>query len=378
MIVGRVRSRLGKRSGDELDESFARRIATGMEGALERADELERDLESLKLVVFSDHHRGARDPVDDFLRCEPAYCAALGHYLESGYELVVLGDVEELWKNSPRRVVDAYRDTLRLEAEFHARGRYHRVWGNHDDDWSRSGAVKRLQKAFDTPLEVSEAIKLTVRRPDGGPAPLLFLVHGHQGTKTSDRFAPLSRLVVRVGWRRLQRGIGLAGTTPAQDFDLRARHDRAMFEWARGRAPQLVLVAGHTHRPVFWTSKPPPPRVREPREIRAELEEARKREDPAVVTRLRAELEFAEAELREERTAFTLSPPSYFNTGCCSFGDGDITGIEIAEGEFRLVKWPREAPEREILAHEKVTDVLDAVAAAEPGAGEAREERVTS
>ena len=31
--------------------------------------------------------------------------------------------------------------------------------------------------------------------------------------------------------------------------------------------------------------------------------------------------------------------PSYFNTGCCCFDDGDITGIEIADGFIRLVKW---------------------------------------
>jgi hypothetical protein len=34
--------------------------------------------------------------------------------------------------------------------------------------------------------------------------------------------------------------------------------------------------------------------------------------------------------------------PSYFNTGCCCFSDGDITGIEITEGVIRLVKWDQE------------------------------------
>ena len=31
--------------------------------------------------------------------------------------------------------------------------------------------------------------------------------------------------------------------------------------------------------------------------------------------------------------------PSYFNTGCCCFSNGDITGIEIADGYIRLIKW---------------------------------------
>lgn len=37
------------------------------------------------------------------------------------------------------------------------------------------------------------------------------------------------------------------------------------------------------------------------------------------------------------------SLPSYFNTGCCRFEDGDITGIELAEGEIRLIKWAEDS-----------------------------------
>jgi hypothetical protein len=31
--------------------------------------------------------------------------------------------------------------------------------------------------------------------------------------------------------------------------------------------------------------------------------------------------------------------PTYFNSGCCCLNDGDITGIEIADGNIRLIKW---------------------------------------
>jgi len=33
----------------------------------------------------------------------------------------------------------------------------------------------------------------------------------------------------------------------------------------------------------------------------------------------------------------------YFNSGCCCFSNGDITGIELAEGEIRLVLWTAES-----------------------------------
>jgi len=43
--------------------------------------------------------------------------------------------------------------------------------------------------------------------------------------------------------------------------------------------------------------------------------------------------------------------PCYFNTGCCSFADGSITGVEIEAGHIRLVRWTGEsgAPVRECL-----------------------------
>ena len=40
--------------------------------------------------------------------------------------------------------------------------------------------------------------------------------------------------------------------------------------------------------------------------------------------------------------------PFYFNTGCCCFSDGDITGIEIADGFIPLIKWS-ETKGREVL-----------------------------
>src|SRR5207244_12139402 len=99
------------------------------------------DLDSARLIVFSDLHKGSRDGADDFRRSERAYQAALGYYLEQGHTLMTLGDVEELWKYKPAEVLHAYRQSLQLEAEFHHRERYMRFWGNHDDLWRHPGAV---------------------------------------------------------------------------------------------------------------------------------------------------------------------------------------------------------------------------------------------
>ena len=51
---------------------------------------------------------------------------------------------------------------------------------------------------------------------------------------------------------------------------------------------------------------------------------------------------------------------SYFNSGCCCFNDGDITGIEIAEGYIRLIKWhiDNDVPKRIVLEEKSLKDII--------------------
>ncbi len=57
-----------------------------------------------------------------------------------------------------------------------------------------------------------------------------------------------------------------------------------------------------------------------------------------------------------------MSKPCYFNSGCCCYPDGDITGIEIAHAEIRLVRWSP-APEKsmKVLAYAPLAGVFDAL-----------------
>jgi hypothetical protein len=349
------------------DDAFAKGIAAGLDRAYadEATEEIELDVDEARLIVFSDHHKGARDGADDFLRAERAYHAALGHYLEKGHVLHVLGDVEELWENPPAPVIGAYPATLELEAEFHRAGRYMRYFGNHDDLWRHEDAVAKWLRPIYPNVRVREALKLRITRA-GEDLGLVFLAHGHQGTADSDRFAFFSRFVVRYIWRPLQRHVGFASNTPATDWDLRQRHEAAMFGWARGHRDRPVLITGHTHRPIFSSSKPSRPARRPESEVAAELDAARRATppDPDALAALHAELELIRAEARRYPTPpIAIEPPCYFNSGCCSFGDGDITGIEIADGEIRLVRWldDDETPKPKLLASDRLEDVLGAV-----------------
>ncbi len=354
-----------------LDPEYLAKISDGLDKACEGADTEPFDPATGRIVVFSDHHKGVGDTADDFRRCEHAYTAALGWYLEQGYRLFVLGDAEELWEERPGPVIERYRAVLELEAQFRTRGGLERFYGNHDDDWRNATAVRSHLAPVLGPIRVREALRLQIERPGRAPGTLLFL-HGHQGTADSDRWGWASRLFVRWVWRPLQRRTGFSATTPASDHALRARHDRAMYEWARTQRPGLVLIAAHTHRPVFARGVPDPPPTRPIGELEELLRGALAVSDTAAAAALRAEIEYARTSVRRPEAVLTVSPPCYFNTGCCSFPDGDITGLEIADGTIRLVRWPANMDElvrggegvdagRRILEEAPLEDILAAV-----------------
>jgi hypothetical protein len=318
-------------------EAYARQVGKGLSDAYGRAERRQVELSDLRAVVFSDHHRGRGDGADDFRRCESAYCAALGWYLEQRYELWLLGDVEELWENGPRKVMKRYNRVLELEGQFGDRLR--RFYGNHDMAWRSPRFVERWLDDRAPAAGIQEAVRISVSH-EGSPLGTLFLVHGHQGTLDSGNLlvVPFSRFAVRVFWGTLQRLFGFASTSPATDDVLRGKHDRAMATWADAHPERIVMVAGHTHHPVFALTMPP--------DLAAETAARQAEYDEAVrtggdVKAARAALELARArELREEPYhPVKLERPSYFNTGCCSFGDGDVTGIEFADGQVKLVRW---------------------------------------
>src|SRR5262245_35008338 len=181
------------------DPKYQAAISKGLDTALEKAfvSPLSFRIDSDRMIIFSDLHKGARNDADDFRRCERAYNAALGYYYALGYWLVELGDVEELWEERAKTVIGKYERTLRLSAKFHIdpeqRGsRYLRLWGNHDDHWNRKDQVDKLLKPIYCPagaagLDVHGSVRIPVLDDGGHQIGELFLAHGHQGTFESDK-----------------------------------------------------------------------------------------------------------------------------------------------------------------------------------------------
>lgn len=314
-------------------DRYAKSVAT----ALERVYAIVRDqgialrlsTEEARLLIVSDLHRGVRDGADDFERCDATYCAALRHAFSFGHTLVVLGDAEELWECGPAAVIAANRGSLEIEAEFHRAGRYHRIAGNHDDHWDSPAAVRELLgPLFGPSFAVRPGMRLLFEQ---GTASIgeIFLVHGHQGTCAGDHQRRPMRFVVRHFWRPFQRLTKCKLTTPARDHALRSRHDRAVHAWAQ-RMPGLAIVVGHTHAPVFESQD-------HVSRLRSKLAAALAAGDRTTAGAVRGELQYRQQQTNGQ--AFAMDRPCYFNTGCCSYRDGDVTGIEISDGNIRLVRW---------------------------------------
>jgi hypothetical protein len=125
-----------------------------------------------------------------------------------------------------------------------------------------------------------------------------------------------------------------------------------------------VLIAGHTHRPVFKSQS-------KEETVRKALKEAEEKlakppgnlEIQQQTAELSAQLECILARKQQSSWLLTMmafKKPSYFNTGCCAFSDGDITGLELSDGEIRLVRWPDDPdlPKPKVLASVALIDVF--------------------
>lgn len=311
------------------------------------------DIETAKFIILSDQHKGCRDFADDFGPAEKNYRRALQYYFEQGYTMINLGDSEELWENTPRSVIESNRLILLEEARFLQEDRYYRIFGNHDLEWNYLIQQNQyLKPIFGSKLKVYEGMLLITSH--NGKKYSLFLTHGHQGDKKSDGNA-FSKWVVAAIWTPIQRYLEISINTTADSFELVDRHNVIMYEWSATQR-NLVFISGHTHKPVFAS-------LDHIDRLTKQLEKAVAAGNEEQVSTLTAAIEKRKLEYAGKRIVKTMAHPSYFNTGCCCFSDGDITGIEIAEGYIRLIKWEtiNGEPTRNILEESPLYYIFDSL-----------------
>jgi GH24 family phage-related lysozyme (muramidase) len=123
-----------------------------------------------------------------------------------------------------------------------------------------------------------------------------------------------------------------------------------MYEWSSERKNTL-LITGHTHQPVFKS-------MTQLEILYSDLDQAKKNNETIKAAEL--EKKITKLHMRENNQPdFNGYLDTYFNSGCCCFNDGDITGIEIADGCIRLIKWSyhSKVSERQVLEESRLEDL---------------------
>lgn len=312
------------------------------------------ELSAGKFIIFSDEHKGARDTADDFRLAEKNYVAALDYYFNNGFQFINLGDCEELWENKPDIVMEKNQADLRAELRFLEQDRYYRIFGNHDLQWKFDlPRTRYLKPVFGNKLKIYEGILLTTSYNNQQYS--VFCTHGHQGDQKSDGNA-FSTWFVAAIWTPLQRFLEISINSTSDSFELVDKHNVIMYEWSATQQ-NLLFISGHTHKPVFAS-------LDHIELLTKQLEKAKAHQDTAAVQNIEAELEKRKAEYAGKQFHKTMVIPSYFNSGCCCFGDGDITGIEIEGDNIRLIKWEEDGHQsrRVVLEQSPLSYIFDKLA----------------
>ncbi len=331
---------------------YTKTIKKALDRSLKNSHGQDVDIDDFRVVIFSDHHKGLRDAADDFRNNESTYKKALESYLSDSYRLFLLGDVEELWEiRRPEGILEKYESIFQLEQRFADKGLYTRLLGNHDDLWENRRKVKKFLRGYIGESVLYDSIQVNISSGDNSLG-RIFIAHGHQGTLFSDVLRKISKPVVRYVWRPIQKMLRIGYTTPATDYKLRQRHEVALHAWAQAKKG-LILIAGHTHHPVFMSESHEYQLARDIDLLKywsgetSDADEERK-----ISEELKAKVELLERKLLDsDGVRFEIrkgDKPCYFNTGCCSFEDGDISCIEIDSGEIRLIVWDKKTGQRQV------------------------------
>jgi len=302
-------------------------------------DVKELDIEGNKYAIISDVHLGDGRGADDLRQNEETLTTALEHYKEQGYQLILLGDIEEFWQFDLETIRKQYNKTVYQKIRAFGDSRIYRVFGNHDSDWQSHADPAKTHS--ERPACAVEALKMK----DSQGKTCLLLVHGHQGSTESDKNSYWSRIVVRE-YGKLEPLFKFDPHTSATKSQITKEYEQILYSWAK--KSKVILICGHSHRAIFASRS----RVhRLEKDIATlQLEILDKRTNKAKKNKKFDELYRLIIKQQDERLKNrdidVAEPdrdplPCYFNTGCALYTNG-ITTMEIADDEIRLVKWHKD------------------------------------
>ena len=324
-----------------------------IEGVTKKGPIISFDTAKDKFIIFSDQHKGAKNGADDFMICEPNYLAALDYYYQNNFFYIAMGDCEELWENTLMAVKKHQQPSFEKEKQFFMNNRGIKIFGNHDLYWSNDPLASfQLKQIYNCALPIYEGVLLQTSI-NNNPA-TFFCTHGHQGDKASDGNW-FSKFFVSKIWAPLQMLLKINPNTPAYDTQLKTLHNSMMYEWSAAQT-NLFLITGHTHQPVFRS-------LTHIESLYRQLLSAKQSNDKKLIEATEKEIQTHKFEYTHVSPDYLTLKPTYFNSGCCCFDDGDITGIEIEGNCIRLIKWDSKegTSQRIILDESSLESLLEAV-----------------
>jgi len=221
--------------------SYSERISE----AFRHAPEIPFD-DSSRIVLMSDCHRGDGSWTDSFAANRNLFLAALSEYNRDRFTYIELGDGEELWEGTDfSEISKLYKDVYALLARFYRDGRLYLLYGNHDMERSDPEYVKKYFEPDFPGIEMHEGIVL--RHVSGKYR--ICLLHGHQADYFNDKLWKLSRFLVRYVWTPLESWGVNDPTSASQNSSKKDKVESRLSRWADEQG--AILIAGHTHRPVF-------------------------------------------------------------------------------------------------------------------------------
>lgn len=308
------------------------------------------DTSSGKFIIFSDQHKGAENGADDFMVCRSNYLAALEHYRQNNFFFIALGDCEELWENTIFAVKKHQHAAFEAEGKFIEAKSFIKIFGNHDLYWGNDPfAHIQLKQIFGVDVPIHEGVILKTNID--GKELEIFCTHGHQGDRASDGNW-FSKWFVSNIWAPLQAFTKINPNTPANNEQLKTLHNDMMYDWS-SQQQNLLLLTGHTHQPVFES-------MTHAERTYKKLLLAENQKDQETIDSAKKELSDFDFSNATVRGNYLSLKSTYFNSGCCCFDDGDITGIEIEEGCIRLIKWQTKgsSSERIVLEEKPLSELV--------------------
>lgn len=260
---------------------------------------------------MSDMHRGDGSCTDDFAHNSLIFKCALEYYFNEDFTLIELGDAEELWENKKFDQIYITHSSIYdwlIKFHNHKQQRYIKIWGNHDLFWKDKKEDTMLQDIFPD-IRIYESAVINAEHP-------ILLIHGHQFDASCSGGAIFSKPVVRYVWTYLQRCGFKDPTRAANNPGTCNGVDEDIHHWAKTNNEEIdVVIAGHTHRPVY--------------------------ENLSLTERRYNEQKIGVPGIRKNKGPDS----SYFNVGSCVH-PRCITGIELTfdngRATFSLIKWAYE------------------------------------